>query len=889
VKGKKVFRGIHAIELKAISALSGRIIMSTSFGNTWNMKKWQVVYYQYNYIRLMKKLYKVLTALFLLISNIMCGQDFVSTVDQPVPDDGEIYSFDLEVTGLPDSIDLTFGLERVCIAFDHPYVQDIQIWLEAPDGTLVDLSIDNGGGGQNYNATCFTENAWMSVTQGSAPYDGNFNPEGNLNDMNNGQDPNGIWTLHFFDTYFFADSGYLFDWGLSFTDEVINPEVNPFNFESSNLPLIYIDTENQGIPDEPGVLAFMQIIDNGEGNLNATTDPYTYEGWIDIETRGQSTQGFPKKSYGLEMRDENNNELDTAMLGFPAEEDWILYAPYSEKSLLQNWLAMTLGQGMSGYHSRVRYCEVILDGMYQGVYLLMEKIKKGNDRVDIATLNTDENTGDDLTGGYIWRLDWGGDTGWSSEFPTPADANTFPYFQFVYPNPDSVSEPQQEYLKAYVDSFEYALASPDFMLDGKRYDEFIDMNSFIETFIINEFTKNVDGYRLSSYFYKDKNSNNPLIISGPQWDFNLSFGNADYCDGADTDDWNYNNCGTMAEFWWPRFLEDEVYAQAVYCRWTELRQTLFTEENLHGMIDSMALHLSIAQDRNFVRWPILGVYVWPNGQVPSTYAEAIEQLKEWISERLIWLDENITGEPLCVPDLINNGPNLEIFEWQTSPPACWTTESALGSNTAWQGSLPVSGYQSEYSTFSDSFTGDVDNYLITPMLAPVSGEHLTYYITSSLLGAERFQVLLSTTGNELTDFTTVLWDEEISGGEWQYRANDLQNWWGQSIYIAFRHFDSPDGFQLKLDAVRIPSFSNPDDACFVSVGEVEPQNSAYVYPNPAHDVIFVKAINGMKIYNATGALVFESRESIHQIDVSDWSAGIYWIWSTTGVGRFAKE
>jgi subtilisin-like proprotein convertase family protein len=786
----------------------------------------------------MKHVVLFLTALSLFISPSLSAQDFISTVDQPVPDDGVIYSFDLEVSGLPDAIDLTFGLERVCIAFNHTYDQDIQIWLEAPDGTIVDLSSDNGGGGQNYNVTCFTENAWLPIYQGTAPYDGDFNPEGDLNEVNNGQDPNGIWTLHFFDTYYFADSGYLFEWGLSFTNEVINPQSDPFDFESSNLPLIYIDTDNQPIPDEPGLLAYMQIIDNGEGTMNAVSDPFTYEGWIDIEVRGQSTQMFPKKSFGLEMRDENNLELDTTMLGMPAEEDWILYAPYSEKSLLQNWLAMSLGHQMSGYHSRVRYCEVFIDGIYQGIYLLMEKIKKGNDRVDIATLNTDENSGDDLTGGYIWRLDWGGDTGWSSEFPTPADANAFPYFQFVYPNPDSVTVPQQEYLQAYVDSFEYALASPDFSFGGKRYDEFIDMNSFVETFIINEFSKNVDGYRLSSYFYKDKDSNNPHIISGPQWDFNLSFGNADYCDGTDTDDWNYSECGTFAEFWWPRFLEDEVYAQALYCRWTELRQQVLSEENLHTMIDSMAIHLSMASDRNFERWPVLGVYVWPNGQIPSTYPEAIEQLKTWISARLIWLDENITGEPLCVPNLINNAPNLEIFEWLTFPPACWTTTNAQGTTAAWQGAAPVSGYESDHAAFSNSYgEEEIDHYLITPALSPVGGEHLTFYVSASVLGTERYQVVLSTTGTDFADFNTILWDEEISGDAWQYRAANLQNWWGQTIYIAFRHFDSPDGFQLKLDDVRIPSFTNADDDCFVGIDEKVQSATAYVYPNPAHDFV----------------------------------------------------
>ncbi|MBL7941333.1 MAG: CotH kinase family protein, partial [Flavobacteriales bacterium] len=383
----------------------------------------------------MTKLFAAFPLLFALAGT---SQTFTSSPDVAVPDDGNFYTFTIDVTGLPDAIDLEFGLERICMNFYHSWDTDVEMWLLAPDGTQVELSTGNGGDGDGYVNTCFTENAFLHVTQGGAPFTGNFDPEGDLNAINNGQDPNGTWTLIFYDNYWFADSGWLYEWSITFTDEVINPEDDPFAIEFSNLPLVYINTLGLGIPDEPGIPANMQVIDNGEDNLNYVDDPFTFEGNIDIELRGQSTLGFPKKSYGFETKDDLGNDLDTNMLGMPKDEDWVFYAPYSEKSLMQNALAMDLGRAISGYHSRTRFCEVIINDVYDGIYLLMEKIKQENDRVDIADLNPIDNTGEEVTGGYIFRIDWGNDTGWYSQYSQAGDPNAYVYFQFVYPRPEVV-------------------------------------------------------------------------------------------------------------------------------------------------------------------------------------------------------------------------------------------------------------------------------------------------------------------------------------------------------------------------------------------------------------------------------------------------------------------
>ena len=146
---------------------------------------------------------------------------------------------------------------------------------------------------------------------------------------------------------------------------------------TSNLPIVIINTNSVEIPDEPKITGSMGIIDNGPGNMNNQYDPPNdYDGYIGIEIRGQSSQMFPKKSYGFETRDADGENLDVSLLGMPEENDWVLYAPYSDKSMLRNFITFFMGSYLDPYCTRMAYCEVIVNNDYKGVYILMEKIKK---------------------------------------------------------------------------------------------------------------------------------------------------------------------------------------------------------------------------------------------------------------------------------------------------------------------------------------------------------------------------------------------------------------------------------------------------------------------------------------------------------------------------------
>lgn len=429
------------------------------------------------------------------------------------------------------------------------------------------------------------------------------------------------------------------------------------NFTSSDLPIVVINTNGQEIPNEPKIDADMGIIDNGQGQRNYLTDPFNaYDGRIGIELRGSTSQSLSdKKPYGVETRDEEGEDQDVALLGLPAESDWVFLAPFSDKSLMRNVLTYTLARRIMPWASRARYFELVLNGEYKGVYAILEKIKRDNNRVDIAKLDPDENEGDDLTGGYILKIDkWEGsfNDGFPSSYPPTSNPDGEIFFQYHYPKPEDISEPQKAYIQQFMHQFEDVMASEDYADPQSGYSSIMDPASFVDFFLINEITRNVDGYRLSTFFYKDKDSNGGKLKMGPVWDFNIAMGNADYCEAWVTSGWanDFNSvCPDdywQIPFWWERLRQDSVFLQQVRTRWQQLRSAPFTNGEINGLIDSLANVLAESQVRNFQQWPILGTYVWPNAYVGNTYQQEVDYLKNWLTNRLAWMDEAIGQFPV---------------------------------------------------------------------------------------------------------------------------------------------------------------------------------------------------------------------------------------------------
>ncbi|MBX2916472.1 MAG: CotH kinase family protein [Cyclobacteriaceae bacterium] len=429
--------------------------------------------------------------------------------------------------------------------------------------------------------------------------------------------------------------------------------LNSQSFTSSNLPIVVINTGGAPIFDEPKIVADMGIIDNGPGQRNNVTDAFNnYNGKIAIEIRGSSSQSFPKKQYSIELRNAAGEDVSAPLLGMPAEEDWVLFAPYNDKSLMRDVLAYKIGRDMGRYAPRTRYCELVLNSQYQGVYVLIEKIKRDKNRVDINKLDPDENTGNNLTGGYIIKIDketGSGNGGWTSLYTPPnrSGSQTI-YYQYDYPKAADISAPQKNYIRQFMLDFETALVGSNYNNPVTGYSRYIDVDSFIDFFIVNEVSKNVDGYRLSTFLHKQRDSDGGKLVMGPVWDFNLGFGNADYCTSGTPTGWvtSFNTiCPTdywLIPFWWSKLYQDGNYRSKLAARWTELRADKLQTSRLHTYIDSVYAVLNTeAATRNFTRWPVLGQYVWPNFYVGSSFQDEVNWLKNWVTQRMNWLDANM--------------------------------------------------------------------------------------------------------------------------------------------------------------------------------------------------------------------------------------------------------
>ncbi|HTF03802.1 MAG TPA: CotH kinase family protein, partial [Bacteroidia bacterium] len=513
---------------------------------------------------------KYLLTLLTFCSLSCFAQTFSSTPNSPI-NDYATNEYPLIVSGLsPANIDtIGFGMETVCINLTHTWDADLNIYIVSPDGTTGMLTLGNGGSDDDYTNTCFNITASTGIVTASAPFTGTFRPQGQMGLVNNQQNGNGTWKLRVVDTYP-ADAGTMISWSITFGN---NPATY-IPFISSDLPIVVINTGTSAIQDEPKVMADMGIIFNGVGNRNYMVDPFNdYNGKIGVEYRGSSSQGMPKKSYGFETWDVNGNSTDSSLLGMPKESDWILSASYSDKSLLNNFLTYDLARSMGWYAPRCQHVELVVNGEYQGVYVLMEKIKRDDDRVDIAKLEPTEITGDDLTGGYIIKIDkttGNGGNGWTSAYaPDTNIAGQTIYFQYEYPSDVNIVPQQEAYIQAYVDSFETALAGPNFADTAVGYAHYIDVNSFVDYFLLNEISRNVDGYRISTYLYKDKASNGGKLVMGPCWDYDIAWGNANYCLGDDLTGWAINFAepcsgdGYQIPFWWDRLFQDTAFQNKV--------------------------------------------------------------------------------------------------------------------------------------------------------------------------------------------------------------------------------------------------------------------------------------------------------------------------------------
>lgn len=414
---------------------------------------------------------------------------------------------------------------------------------------------------------------------------------------------------------------------------------------TSDLPLVVVDTFGRSMNDSTFTEGLMSVVDVEQASgRSSLTGELNFSGRIGMRVRGSSSTGFAKQQFLFETWDGLGNDQDASILDFPADSDFILYAPYSEKSLMQNALAYKWSNEIGQYAVRTRYVEVYLNtnggqinqSDYWGVYIVMEKIKRGDDRVDIAKLDPSQNTEPDITGGYVLKKDR------IDSDENPFNTSRGHQLGFVEPDGLEVTATQKNWIRTYMNDFEAALYGANFRDPVNGYRKYIDTRSFIDHHIMVEMTKNIDGFRLSTFMYKDRGEK---LMMGPIWDYNLSLGNADYLNGGIPQGWYYTQLSSGDYPWYGRLFEDPDFRQEYIDRWAELRRGVFSTENLVADIEGYRQLLQESQARNFDRWKILGTYVWPNYHVGPTWQNEVDWMTDWLRSRVSWMDSNWQTAP----------------------------------------------------------------------------------------------------------------------------------------------------------------------------------------------------------------------------------------------------
>jgi subtilisin-like proprotein convertase family protein len=403
------------------------------------------------------------------------------------------------VMGLPtNNLSANYGLKTVCLNILHSYDNDLQARIYAPDGTAFTLFAGVGGGGDDFVNTCLDSTAALSIGLASAPFTGNFRPSGNIGSVNNLQNGNGIWKIEMLDMGA-ADTGKLLNWSLTFGSNAPTPTIY-----TSDIPLVIINSLNNTISQGAKVISTLKIIDHGAGQLNGMNDSgNVFQGNAGIRIRGSFSATLPQKPYAIELYGNViSQDTNMSLLGMPSEHDWILQSTYNDRGFVRNKMMYHIWKEMGHYSTRSKYCEVVVNNEYKGVYLLMEKIKRDHDRVNISKLDITDTISDQLTGGYIISHDYYED-GWVSNYAPDSCLNRKYDFNYVYPKQQNMAWQQKNYIESFVADLENRLYGNQPNDSVLGYKPKIDMESFVDYMLANEMSWNGDGYKKSMYFSKD--------------------------------------------------------------------------------------------------------------------------------------------------------------------------------------------------------------------------------------------------------------------------------------------------------------------------------------------------------------------------------------------------
>ncbi len=417
---------------------------------------------------------------------------------------------------------------------------------------------------------------------------------------------------------------------------------------TSNLPLIVLHTFEDAptYKTEERTLFTVNVLEPGDNGRTSLLSEASLSLRAGLKVRGSSTNGQPKPHYSLELWGNGvDDDHDASVLDMPAESDWVLHAPlYFDRALIRNALIYQLSNDIDRYAPRTRFVELyvtdhgqpVRESDYVGVYVVMERIKRNEERVDIERLATEDLEEPEVSGGYIFKRDRT-DSGEDGFRPGTA-GGAFSFSQplvWVEPAEDEVADEQEAWLSSYIDAFAIALSAPDHFhpASGQPYSDWIDVSAWIDHHLLNVLTMNPDAFRLSGFFFKDREDR---IHAGPLWDFDRTMGCASDSRASDPTHWDasYYTSDTTYVFehgWYEGLFDDPEYAETYWNRWREVIDGELSLDQILARIDEMAEELSEAAPRNFDKWRDYP----PRGD--GTFDYEVEYLRSWLTERHDWI------------------------------------------------------------------------------------------------------------------------------------------------------------------------------------------------------------------------------------------------------------
>lgn len=423
----------------------------------------------------------------------------------------------------------------------------------------------------------------------------------------------------------------------------INPNVGNF---TSDLPVIILDDFGAGKPTSERAMHWTIYEPDPVTKRSSPAALPEFQTRGRMKVRGSSSAGWPKYSLTMEAWNNANEDKDVSPLGMAADSDWVLSGRYEfDRALMRNEFIYELSNQIGRYAPKTRFVEVFINTGngtidynedYMGVYALMEKIKRGDDRVDVERLTKADLQDPEVSGGYIVKVDRldPGDSGWSTALGIPG---TEPFggevrFNHVYPKEDRILPAQRDYIRGYLNEFEAAINAPGYTnpATGLHYSDYIDVDAWVDHIWLNMLAQNPDALRLSTFMYKPRGGK---LHAGPVWDFDRTMQSTD---GRDNNPSRFSATSPATDLetwgWWEQLFDEPDFKQRWVDRWFELRTEGFSDGNLDTVIDGFADELAESQVRNFNRWSAKP----PRG---GSHTSEVSILKTWLDQHTAWIDD----------------------------------------------------------------------------------------------------------------------------------------------------------------------------------------------------------------------------------------------------------